>query len=83
MSKLARTLILGAALAAMNLAGMTAVAQAQPNDPDGKQARRQATEGQVGETWRKHQTHTTAGRHRRCGRAVPSRRARITGADHP
>ena len=55
MSKLTRTLILGAALAAMNLAGMTAVAQAQPNDPDGKQARRQATEGQVGETWRKHQ----------------------------
>jgi hypothetical protein len=32
MSKLARTLILGAALAAMNLAGMTAVAQAQPPD---------------------------------------------------
>jgi hypothetical protein len=39
-------------LAAMNLAGMTAVAHAQANDPDGKQARRQATEGQVGETWR-------------------------------
>jgi hypothetical protein len=55
MSKLTRTLVLGAMLAAMNLAGMTAVAQAQPNDPDGKQARRQATEGQVGETWRKHQ----------------------------
>ena len=36
MSKLARTLVLGAMLAAMNLAGMTAVAQAQPNDPDGK-----------------------------------------------
>jgi hypothetical protein len=33
MSKLTRTLILGAALAAMNLAGMTLVAQAQP--PDG------------------------------------------------
>jgi hypothetical protein len=33
MSKRARTLILGVALAAMNLAGMTAVAQAQP--PDG------------------------------------------------
>ena len=44
MSKLTRTLILGAALAAMNLAGMTAVAQAQPDDPDGKQARRQATQ---------------------------------------
>jgi hypothetical protein len=56
MSKLARTLVLGAMLMAMNLAGMTAVAHAQANDPDGKQARRQATEGQVGETWRKHQT---------------------------
>jgi hypothetical protein len=56
MSKLTRTLILGAALAAMNLASMTAIAQAQSNDdPDGKQARRQATESQVGETWRKHQ----------------------------
>jgi hypothetical protein len=52
-SKLTRALVLGAMLAAMNLAGMTAVAQAQPNDPDGKLARRQATEGQVGETWRK------------------------------
>jgi hypothetical protein len=54
MSKLTRALVLGAMLAAMNLAGMTAVAQAQPNDdPDGKQTRRQATESQVGETWRK------------------------------
>ena len=54
MSKLARALVLGAMLAAMNLAGMTAIAQAQPNDdPDGKQTRRQATESQVGETWRK------------------------------
>ena len=53
MSKLARTLVLGAMLAAMNLAGMTAVAQAQPNDPDGKDARRPPTEGQVGEAWRK------------------------------
>jgi hypothetical protein len=32
MSKRARTLILGVALAAMNLAGMTAIAQAQPPD---------------------------------------------------
>ena len=56
MSKLTRALILEATLAAMNLAGMTAVAQAQSNDdPDGKQARRQATESQVGQTWRKHQ----------------------------
>jgi hypothetical protein len=54
MSKLARTLVLGAMLAAMNLAAMTAVAQAQANhDPDGKDARRPPTEGQVGETWRK------------------------------
>jgi hypothetical protein len=33
MSKLARTLILGATLAAMNLTGMTAVAHAYPLDP--------------------------------------------------
>jgi hypothetical protein len=39
-------------LAAMNLAGMTAVAQAQAND-EGKNVRRPPTEGQVGETWRK------------------------------
>jgi hypothetical protein len=53
MSKLARALILAATLAAMNLAGMTAVAHAQANDdPDGKGARRLATERQVGEPWR-------------------------------
>ena len=52
MSKLARTLVLGAMLAAMNLAGMTAVAQAQAND-EGKNARRPPTERQVGEAWRK------------------------------
>ena len=52
MSKLTRTLVLGAMLAAMNLAGMTAVAQAQAND-EGKDARRPPTEGQVGEAWRK------------------------------
>jgi hypothetical protein len=39
-------------LVAMNLAGMTAVAQAQAND-EGKDARRPPTQGQVGETWRK------------------------------
>jgi hypothetical protein len=50
MSKLARTLILGATLAAMNLAGLTTVAHAQANhDPDGKTARRLATERQAGE----------------------------------
>jgi len=56
MSKLARTLILGATLAAMNLAGLTAVAHAQVNDdPDGKDARRPPTERQVGESWRHRQ----------------------------
>jgi hypothetical protein len=55
MSKLTRTLILGATLAAMNLAGMTAVAHAEANhDPDGENARRPPTERQVGEAWRKH-----------------------------
>jgi hypothetical protein len=52
MSKLARVLVLGAMLAAMNLAAMTAVAQAQANDEDGD-ARRPPTQGQVGETWHK------------------------------
>jgi hypothetical protein len=53
MSQRARALILGATLAAMNLVGLTAVAHAQANhDPDGKDARRLATERQVGETRR-------------------------------
>jgi hypothetical protein len=53
MSKLTRALILGATLAAMNLAGLTTIAHAQANhDPDGKDARRLATERQAGETWR-------------------------------
>jgi len=53
MSKLARALVLGTMLAAMNLAGMTAVAHAQANDePNGREAR-PPTEGHVGETWRK------------------------------
>jgi hypothetical protein len=50
MSKRTRALILGATLAAMNLAGLTGVAHAQANhDPDGKVARRLATERQAGE----------------------------------
>jgi hypothetical protein len=53
MSKLARALVLGTMLAAMNLVSMTAVAQAQAHNPDGKDARRPPTQGQVGETWRK------------------------------
>jgi hypothetical protein len=52
MSKLARALILGAMLAAMHLAGLTAVAQAQANDPDGMHAQQLATQGQVGESHR-------------------------------
>jgi hypothetical protein len=52
MSKRTRALILGATLAAMNLAGMTTVAHAQANDPDGKAARRLATQRQAGETGR-------------------------------
>jgi hypothetical protein len=53
MSKLARALILGATLAAaMHLAGLTAVAHAQASDPDGKDARRLATERQAAETER-------------------------------
>ena len=57
MSKLARALVLGAALAAMNLAGLTAVASAQPTDePTSNQdARRPPTQGQVGEAWRQPQ----------------------------
>jgi hypothetical protein len=52
MSKLARALTIGAMLAAMDLAGMTAVAQAS-NEPAGNQdARRPPTEAQVGESWR-------------------------------
>jgi hypothetical protein len=49
MSKLTRTLIIGATLAAMHLAGMTAVAQAQAND---EPVRQPPTERQVGESWR-------------------------------
>jgi hypothetical protein len=37
MSKLTRTLIIGATLAAMNLAGLTAVAQANDQDPTSQQ----------------------------------------------
>jgi hypothetical protein len=56
MSKLTRTLIIGATLTAMHLAGMTVVAHAQSNnDPDGKVARRPPSERQVGESWRHRQ----------------------------
>jgi ribosomal protein L32E len=53
MSKLARVLLVGATLVAMNLAGMTA-AQAQSSDQpaSNQDARRPPTERQVGEAWR-------------------------------
>jgi hypothetical protein len=50
MSRRTRALIVGATLAAMQLAGMTAVAHAQANN-EGKDARRPPTQGQVGEAW--------------------------------
>ena len=52
-SRLASALVLGALLAATNLAAMTGVAQAQATDaPTGKQAaRRPPTQTQVGESW--------------------------------
>jgi hypothetical protein len=57
MPKLARALVLGATLAAMNLAAISTVASAQANDgPTSNQdARRPPTQGQVGEAWRQPQ----------------------------
>ena len=52
MSKLTRALVLGVTLAAVNLAGMTAAAQAQAN---GQPALRPPTQGQVGDSWRQRQ----------------------------
>jgi hypothetical protein len=49
MSNRTRALILAAMVAAMNLAAMTAVAQAQAND---QPTRQPPTHGQVGESWR-------------------------------
>jgi heme A synthase len=59
MSKLTRTLLVGATLAAINLAGMTTVAHAYPLDPATDEptrhdARRPPTQGQVGEAWHQH-----------------------------
>jgi hypothetical protein len=48
MSKLARTLILGATLAAMNLAGTTAVAQAHTNDDPASKRHRALGQAQLG-----------------------------------
>jgi hypothetical protein len=50
MSTRTRALAVGAILAAMQLAGMTAVAHAQA-DNEGKDARRPPTQSQVGEAW--------------------------------
>jgi hypothetical protein len=50
MSKRTRARIVAVTLAAMTLAGMTAVAHAQANN-EGKAARRPPTQGQVGESW--------------------------------
>jgi hypothetical protein len=55
MSKRTRALVLAAMVAALNLAAMSAVAQAQAND---QPARRPPTQGQVGESW--HQPQVTA-----------------------
>jgi hypothetical protein len=54
MAKLARALVLGVTLAAMNLAALTTVALAQANDgPSSNQdALQPPTERQVGEAWR-------------------------------
>ena len=57
MSTRTRALILGATVAAMNLAGLTAVAHAQATN-EAKDARRPPTERQVGETWRHGQVAT-------------------------
>jgi hypothetical protein len=59
MSKLTRTMLVGATLAAINLAGMTTVAHAYPLDPatdqpTSHQVRRPPTQGQVGEAWHQH-----------------------------
>ncbi|MET0477339.1 MAG: hypothetical protein ABW222_05215, partial [Actinomycetota bacterium] len=70
-SRLASALVLGALLAATNLAGLTGVAYAQATDaPTGKQAaRRPPTQTQVGEAWHQHPAaanqHTVAGDPRR------------------
>jgi hypothetical protein len=57
MSKLARALLIGAMLAASNLAGPAAIAQAHAADQPASihQVMRSPTERQVGESWRHHQ----------------------------
>jgi hypothetical protein len=55
MSKLGRTLVVGDILAAVSLAGMTAVAHAQvATSPPGTTPGGPARQGQVGEAWHPH-----------------------------
>jgi hypothetical protein len=58
MSRRTRALVVGAILAAMNLAAMATVAHAQA-DNEGKDARRPPTQGKVGEAW--HQPQVAPG----------------------
>jgi hypothetical protein len=55
MSKLARALILGVTLAAINLTGAVAQAQATDEATSNQDARRPPSQGQVGEAWRQPQ----------------------------
>ena len=55
MSKLARALILGATLAAINLTGAVAQAQATDEPTSNQDTRRPPSQGQVGEAWRQPQ----------------------------
>jgi len=54
MSRLAQAVVLGALLAAANLAGMTAVAHAQSEPTLTHDHQRPPTRGQVGEAWHQH-----------------------------
>ena len=54
MSKLTRTLVAGATLAAISLAGMTTVAHAQATEQPTRHHARPPTQGQVGEAWHQH-----------------------------
>ena len=55
MSKRARALILGITLAAINLTGAVAQAQATDEPTSNQDARRPPSQGQVGESWRQPQ----------------------------
>lgn len=71
MSKLTRTLVAAATLAAISLAGMTTVAHAQATDePTRQDARRPPTQGQVGEAW--HQ-RSVSSQHDKVAEATPGR----------